>query len=218
MRTRHALSLTLAALLLCGCGVGAKKDAIATALDADGSRAEYFEATLRVLDENPAYVDELFRQARKHPRTLERFLASAAANLHEEELARMTARSLAKSPAAMRQVIIQTMDAVKNDRAARLALARAMAARREVIVDVLTDDVGATASMLDATIDALADKPEAREAFLLAMQRRAPELAGLIVQNPEALGAMMKAVLEAGAKESRDLLRELIGLPAPTPE
>jgi hypothetical protein len=60
--------LGIAGVLL-GCSAGAQKPAISTALANDEMRAETFEATLRALDENPAYVDELFAASLHHPVT-----------------------------------------------------------------------------------------------------------------------------------------------------
>lgn len=213
MRRCHGLSLV--ALLICGgCGTTPKKELIETALDADQSRPEYFEATLRVLDENPTYVDELFRQALEHPRTLDRFLANAAEHLHEDQLAQMTARHLVKHPDSLHEVLIQTLDAARADPVARATIAQTMAERAQLAAGIITDDADHAEVVLEATINTLQDRPQARLAFLTVMQRRAPEIARLIAHNPRTLRAMMKAVLEVGAEESKELVRELIGLPA----
>jgi hypothetical protein len=213
MRSSHALSL-VAALLLCGCGTTPKKEAIATALDVDAARPELFEATLRVLDENPTYVDELFRQAMRHPRTMDRFLANAAAHLDDEQLAQMTARNLVQNPAGLHEVLIQTLDAARADPDARASIARAIAERSQLAAGIITDDAEHAEAVLEATINTLLDKPQARLAFLTVMQRRTPEIARIIANNPKTLRSMMKAVLEVGAQESKELVRELIGLPA----
>lgn len=211
-----SISITIAALAAAcsvGCTVGAKQDLVDTALEADDARAEYLEATLRVLDKNPAYVDELFGLAMKHPRTLDRFLANAGARLDDEELARMTAKHIATNPEGLRVILEQTLEAAKDDPAARAAIAQAIAARRAIATDIITDDARVAEAILEATIDRLADKPEARLAFLRALQDRAPAIAQLVANNPKTLRALMKALLDVGLGGVGADLRELLGMP-----
>lgn len=63
-----------AAILVTGCGAGLKEDLSAEGLDDPDDRTE---------------------QAKRHPRTLDRFIANAARDLEEDELAKPTARHLA---------------------------------------------------------------------------------------------------------------------------
>ena len=54
-----------------GCSASTEKPAVDTALVNPATRHDSFEATLRVLDEHPHYVDELFAEARQHHRELD---------------------------------------------------------------------------------------------------------------------------------------------------
>jgi hypothetical protein len=210
---RNYLHGVLATILLCGCGVGAKQRIIATAIDGDSARAEYLEASLRVFDEHPEYVDELFRLARRHPAAMDRFVASAVADLDERRLAELTAGYLARNPPALEEILIRTLDAAEDRPAARAAIGRAIAARRSIAAGIITDDARGAESTLLATVDLLADKPAARRAFLRVMEARAPELAALIAANPPALRAMMRAVFSAGLGVPPELLRQVLDLP-----
>src|SRR5688572_25564149 len=116
MRMRNGLGLSLrfglliAALSLTGCSVGQKRGLLETAFDDRERRQEYFEATLRVLDEHPEYVDEFFVAANKHPKTLDRFIANTSRDLRDEKLASITAKHLAANPESLKQVLVQTLE------------------------------------------------------------------------------------------------------------
>src|SRR5205823_4406550 len=98
----------------------------------EASRKSTFEATLRVLDENPTYVDELFAQAMRHPRTLDRFVADTSARLDEPELSNLTARHLAEQPAALEQILVATQEAAQSEPKAQAAIARAIERRAKL--------------------------------------------------------------------------------------
>lgn len=199
-------------LCCCGCSVGAKRQLIATAIDEDASRAEYLEASLRVFDAHPEYVDELFRLARRHPVTMGRFMASAAADLEDRRLAALTAGYLVRNPRGLEEVLIRTLEASLDQPSARAAIGRAIAARRAIAVEIITDDDRSAEALLLATVDLLAEKPAARLAFLRTMEARAPELAALVAANPRTLRAMMRAVFSAGLGVPPALLREVLDL------
>ncbi len=196
--------MALAALLASGCGVGAKQRIVAIAMDRDTTRAETMEATLRVLDEHPEYVGELFRAARRHPATLERFMAAAVADLDERALAELVARYLAQNPASLEEIFIRTLEASERRPAARAAIGRAIAARRAIAAGIITDDEADAERMLLATLDLLVEKPAAERAFLRVMEARAPELASLIAAHPRTLHAMMRAILGVGPGAAMD--------------
>ena len=211
MIRRASVACLVAALA--GCGVSGKKAVLSTALDPHGQRDQYLEATLRVLDEHPEYVDELFVKAKKHPKTLDRFLEAAARDLHEDELAKLTAAHLVRHPDGLERILVRTMDAAKDDPAARAAIAKAIEERSDVATDVITDNPAAVKASLAGTVDHIADKPESRVAFLVAMQDESPELARMLAHNPKTLRVILKAFLEVGIQGSKslgaDLMKEL---------
>jgi hypothetical protein len=71
------------ALALGACTIAQKRAVEEKITDDPGRRRETFEATLRLLDEKPEYVDEFFQLARGHPKTLGRFLRDTSRSLHE---------------------------------------------------------------------------------------------------------------------------------------
>ena len=64
----------IALLALTACTVEQKEELAEESLDDPERRTEMTEAVLRVMDENPEYVDEFFRLARRHPDTFDRVL------------------------------------------------------------------------------------------------------------------------------------------------
>ena len=175
-----------------------KQRLIETAMEGNGARAEYLEAALRVFDEHPEYVDELFRLARaQHPVALDRFVGDAVRDLHDRKLAELAAGYLARSPSSLEEILIRTLEASEGLPAARAATGRAIAARRRIAAGIITDDAGRAEALLLATVDRLADKRTARQALLRVMQARARELVGLITRDPAALRAMLRAIVGA---------------------
>lgn len=136
MKLKTAVGL-LALCLLGGCSAGAKTQAVQTALENDETRRESFEATLRVLDQHPEYVDELFALTLQHRPTLDRFLWNAAQHLDEDWLARMNARHLVDNPAAAHQVMIAVLDDVSDEAETLAALSRAMEQRAQIAAMVV---------------------------------------------------------------------------------
>src|SRR3954469_487245 len=82
-------ALGLAVAGAAACGTGTKKEVAKTALDAmpKKERLDSFEATSRVLDEHPEYVDEFYAEARKHPPLFDRFIMNAARDLKDKQYA-----------------------------------------------------------------------------------------------------------------------------------
>jgi hypothetical protein len=198
-----------AILLLIGCGASSQKPGIDAAMDNDALRRESFEATLRVLDEHPDYVDELFAATLKHPRTLDRFLANTARGLEKESLARPTAAHLARYPKGLKQILIANLDEISDDPAALDAVAQAMAQRPQIAAMAIAQRQEALRVTMSALIDEVMKNAKARKAFLASLQEKSPQLAQLIANNPEVLGTMIEALAAAGAKRGKHELEEL---------
>ena len=207
---RHAFTVLTLATCLFGCSVGQKQNLLETAFDDDGRRQEFFEATLRVLDENPEYVDEFFVHAKKHPKTMDRFVSNTARDLRDEKLAAMTAKHLAKNPESLKQVLVQTLEAAKTDAKARQAIATAIEEKSALATDVIADRPSAVAASLEGTVDAIADKPEARAAFLAAMQKTAPAISRYLANNPKTLKVMTKAFLKVALRDAKNTVAEVL--------
>jgi hemoglobin-like flavoprotein len=182
------------AFLLMGCGAGLKEDLIAEGLDDPDDRRELFEATLRVLDDHPTYVDQLFRQAKSHPRTLDRFIANAARDLHEDELAKLTARHLAANPKSLERILVATMRAARDQPAARQAVADAIQAEAAIAAGIITDDPPLVQETLIETVRNVMHKPAARTAFVKGIDAVSPVMAGILADNPKLLTKLTEEI------------------------
>ena len=95
------------------------------ALNDPATRREVFEITLRALDDNPRYADELFEMAWRHP-ALDRLLRNTAESVEAGEMAERVARQLVRHPPGLRRVIIEAFTAAQDRPDAQLALVSAL--------------------------------------------------------------------------------------------
>lgn len=123
------------------CSTKQKADVTEATMQDRGRRSEMLEATLRVLDDNPAYVDQLFQLTLEHPKTLDRFLGNFTATLHDEDLAQRTARHLTNHPRGLRQVMVDTLDAAERKPEAREAVVDAMQDRAWVASKIVGEEL-----------------------------------------------------------------------------
>jgi hypothetical protein len=119
----------LSLVLLAACTTKGKTTITEEAFERRETRREMMEATFRVLDKHPAYVDEMFAIAQRHPRTLDRLFADTARNLDKPELSERVAKHLAAHPPGLRQIMIETLDASKGNAEAEKAIVSAIQAR-----------------------------------------------------------------------------------------
>lgn len=139
---RGAAAVITAGALALACTVPQKKTAVAASLDDPERRRESFEATLRLLDEHPEYVDEFFRLAlERHPATLGRFLQNSARTLDDsEQLAEWTAVELVQEPRSLHRILVETLDAAADRQPARAAIARAIGDRPALAARALAEE------------------------------------------------------------------------------
>jgi hypothetical protein len=176
-------------------------------------RRESFEATLRILDEHPEYVDEFFAAARRHPRTLDRFMKNAASELERDQFARLVAKRLTESPRGLRQVLIATLDEASDEPAALQAISEAMAERPQLAAIVVVQSDASLRRTLRALLLEVLKNPEARRSFLAGLAENSEPLAQIVAPNPEVLRALVaawvKVKLSKGEKEALALLKAL---------
>jgi hypothetical protein len=196
-----ALGASLAAVA--ACGVGGKKTVAKTALDAmsDADRRESWEASAQLLDRHPDWVDELYASVRKHPATMNRFLADTTRDLADPALAKPTAELLASQPASLEEVLVDTIDSALSRPDARRAILRATDSRAAEMVDILTDDPKVVSKMLRVALDAIQEKPEARKGALAAVRQNRSRLVALVGEDPELVKQMGKELLRAAVKD-----------------
>ena len=104
-------------------------------------RREILEATLRVLDKHPSYVDEMFEISLRHRRTQDRLFANTARGVVKVDLARRVADQLVAHPDGLEQVMRQTLLAAKDKPEAQKAILNAMKSdqAKDLLKDVITD-------------------------------------------------------------------------------
>jgi hypothetical protein len=184
----------LALWAVAACGSGTQKSLITTAVAGDGERATAFEATARVLDEHPEWVDEFYRVARRHPGLLRRFLANTARDLREPELARETGELLADNPASLEQTLTSTLDAAKPLPPAHAGIDSAIVARAGTMAGVIADAPGAVTAITDATVAAVEHRPAAKRAFLASLRSNSPRLAVMLKEDPDTAKTLLGAL------------------------
>jgi hypothetical protein len=180
--------------LLVGCGASTQRGLITTAVANDGERATAFEATAQTLDEHPAWIDEFYRVARRHPAHLRRFQADTARDLRDPELATETGELLAENPPSLEQTLIATLDASKGRAPARAAIDAAIVARAGTMADVIADAPRAVTAITDATVAAVEPRPPAKAAFLGSLRTSSPRLAVMLKQDPDTAKTLLGAL------------------------
>lgn len=185
-----------------GTGVEPKRYFMDKAMKNELERRELFEATLRVLDAHPEYVDEMFQLLLEHGTSLNRFLAINSSGLDDPQYAALMARHLVRHPAPLTQVMIQVQEAAKDKPEAQRAMALAMEQRAELTARSFVSRPSNVTTTSVALIDVLQDNPEARAAYLAAMRERKDAVAAILLSDPETLGAVMGAMAKQGVKDS----------------
>lgn len=123
----------LIALLATACRTKQTTIANERLYDDPGQRAELFEATLRMLDEHPDYIDELTRLTLRHPKTLQRQFEATARALADDDVARLNAQALVANPRGLERLTIETFDAAKDKAPAQRAIVDAVQQRSEFV-------------------------------------------------------------------------------------
>lgn len=141
----------IASALLIACSTEQKTTISEQAMDDRERRHELLEATLRVLDKHPAYVDELFELAQKHE-SMDRLLANTAKGVKDPQLAERVANHLVANPAGLTQVMIQTLEAAQDKPAAQAAIVEAIESRADIAAAYLIDHPPQLASVSKALV------------------------------------------------------------------
>ncbi len=183
---------------------------VATALDNTETRRESFEATLRVLDANPQYVDELFQQSLRHPSTLDRLLQNTARQLREEQLARHAARHLAAHPDSLKMTLVATLDEVEDQPDAMNAIAAAIEERPEITARVMVQRESAVRRALAALIQEVRRNPKAEAYFMAALRENSQGMAAVLTKNPDEMGVLFTAIGKSGVRRGSNEFQEFL--------
>lgn len=203
-----------ACVLLVACATTQKKQLVETGAEAmsPAQRRDLFEATARVLDENPEYVDEFYAVARQHPKMLSRFFARATPDLKSKPIAETMAKLLANDQGSLAMVLAQSIDAVAAKPAARATMSKVMTEKAATVSDILTDDPTAVTAVMTSTIAAVEQKPKAQAPFHAAMKGSAPRVIAILEKDPSTLGVITEELLRVSVKDKpslRKLLRKV---------
>jgi hypothetical protein len=193
--------IVLAVAGIAACSARAQHSAIETAWDNDKVRHESFEATLRILDEHPDYVEEFFTAAQRHPAALEKFLDITSRELVQKPLAEQTADRLVAHPPGLEGIMIATMDAAAGKPDAKNAIAKAMESRPERAAAILIERDEAMRATFSALIGQVANDDRARKTFIASMRANSNQLAQIMAGDPGALGDFVKALLKVGVRK-----------------
>jgi hypothetical protein len=183
----------LLALCLEACSASTERPAVDATLSNPKLRHESLEATLRVTDEHPEYVDELFALTLKHPVTLDRFLQNTAAALEREDFSRATARRLAERPGGLRQVMIANFDAISDKPASLDGVSQAMLARPQIAAMATVQRPDTVRAIVHALMMEVLKNRTARVAFLEALQENSGAMAHVIAPNPKVMASLLRA-------------------------
>lgn len=206
------LGLTMSlSLVACHPSVNTQRKVLDEVVDQQPARREAFEATLRVLDEHPEYVDEFFAQLLEHPPAMNRFLAVNASGLDDARYAALMARHLVRHPEPLTEVMVQVLLAAKDKPESQRAMALSMEKEPELTATTVTSRPESVSAVTRTLLDALQARPEARQAFLAALRERRAQVAEILLSNPDVLTALMGELARRGADDEKvaDLLREL---------
>ncbi|MFP2910021.1 hypothetical protein ACLESD_34290 [Pyxidicoccus sp. 3LFB2] len=198
-------------LFACHPSVNTQRKVLDEVVDQQPARREAFEATLRVLDEHPEYVDEFFAQLLEHPPAMNRFLAINASGLDDPQYAALMARHLVRHPEPLTEVMQQALVAAKDKPESQQAIALAMEQQPELAAATVTSRPESVAAITRALVDSLQQRPEARQAFLAALRERRAQVSEILLSDPDVLTALMGELARRGADDEKvaDLLREL---------
>ncbi len=202
-----------AALSLAGChpSVNTQKAVLEEVVDEEPARKKTFEATLRMLDEHPEYVDEFFALLLEHPPAMNRFLAINASGLDDPQYASLMARHLVRHPKPLTENMVQVLVAAKDKPEAQRAMALAMEQQPELAARTMTSRPETVSAVTRTLLDSLEERPEARQAFLAVLRERKAQVSEILLSDPETLTALMGEMARRGADDDKvaGLLREL---------
>lgn len=128
--------MVVVALLVGGCS---KESMLRGALEDPEERKDTLELTLKVFDDHPEYVDELFTMAREHPPTFQRLLEKTATELEDEAFAAEVAGHLAGHPQAVERIMMAMLVESRSRPELRAAIARAILANPDVMAMLMAE-------------------------------------------------------------------------------
>jgi hypothetical protein len=135
MAAKHALALSI--LFALGCS---KESMLRSALEDPIERRDTMALTLKIFDEHPEYVDDLFVQARGHLPTFDRLVQQAALALEDPAFAANVASKLSHHPKGVELITRAMLVEARTNPELRRALANAILAEGNVMHQIASEN------------------------------------------------------------------------------
>jgi hypothetical protein len=129
--------LAVFVLLTTGCS---KESMLRSALEDPEERRETMALTLKIFDEHPEYVVELFAQARGHDPTFEQLLKQAALGLEDPAFAAKVADKLSSHPKGVELMTRAMLVEARDKPELRRALAMAILSEGDVMHQIAAEN------------------------------------------------------------------------------
>jgi hypothetical protein len=153
--------ICVVAAALSGCTAHGKAEVTDKAFENPETRREMLEGTLRVLDDHPEYVDEMFELSLKHPKTFDRLLSDTAARTDtDEDVAQRQAERITAHPRGMQRVMVNAFDLLPKRPKAQQALVNSVEARAPVAAAALVKRPDQLATVFRAIMVELKAQPD----------------------------------------------------------
>ncbi|HZO12430.1 MAG TPA: hypothetical protein VFB62_04205 [Polyangiaceae bacterium] len=127
----------LVVVLCCGCS---KESMLRSALEDPEERRDTMALTLKIFDEHPEYVDELFVQARGHQPTFDQLIKQAAVALEDPDFAAEVARKLSEHPKAVELITRAMLVEARDKPELRRAIATAILSEGDVMHQIAAEN------------------------------------------------------------------------------
>jgi hypothetical protein len=137
MAVMRKLGLAVVLVLVTGCS---KESMLRSALEDPAERRETMELTLKIFDEHPEYVDDLFVLARGHDPTFERLVQQAAIALEDPAFAASVANKLARHPVSVQLITRAMLVEARSNPELRRAMATAILSEGDVMQQIAAEN------------------------------------------------------------------------------
>lgn len=131
------IACAVALLTVTGCS---KESMLRSALEDPEERRDTMAITLKIFDEHPEYVTELFAQARTHDATFDQLVTQMAAALEDPAFAAKVSAKLAKHPKAVEMTTRAMMVESRDKPDLRRAMAMAILAEGDVMQQIAAEN------------------------------------------------------------------------------
>jgi hypothetical protein len=137
MTALRKIAIACLLLFVVGCS---KESMLRSALEDPEERRDTMQLTLKIFDEHPEYVDDLFVLARGHEPTFDRLVQQAAVALEDPAFAAQVATKLANHPQAVELITRAMLVEARNSPELRRAIANAILAEGNVMHQLASEN------------------------------------------------------------------------------